>query len=247
MAFFEAYFDESGFHGGSPVMVVGGAITKQSSWLTICSEWECVLKKYDIKCFHATDLNGRYGEFEGWDDERCHAFQSKLLNILSGETLLTVGIAVDPKTYEKVLAEFQGLNITPYLFCVKGCIYTVSSIATKKEHMQPVAVFFEKGQKRNQRNLIDINWLYESESDKERNKINMISFADKKEVTALQVADLLAYEFYKFYSTGGFQKTGGFRFPLRSLAKHVKVHRGVLLSESLIREGLQIYNRKPWC
>jgi len=246
VAFFEAYFDESGTHKGSPIMVVGGAMARHSSWVAICAKWESVLKKYNIQYFHATDVNNRRRQFKEWDDKRSVAFYTKLLKILQEETLLTIGIAIELSTYEKVLSEFRGMTISPYQFCLKGCAYTVSSIATHKKYMQPVSVVFEKGQKRNPRNLIDINWLCENENDKGKSKINKISFADKKEATPLQVADLLSYEFFRFYSVGG-QEYSQFRFPLRSLAKHIKVHKGVLMGETLIREGLQIYNRKPWC
>lgn len=51
----EAYFDESGTHDGSPVMVIGGFLIESEEARKLELAWKVMLDRYGIEFFHMTD------------------------------------------------------------------------------------------------------------------------------------------------------------------------------------------------
>ena len=74
VAFFEAYFDESGTHDDASHTFVAGFIAKQSSWLSMSNQWQRVLSKFNVESCHAKDLHNLRGEFSKWNEENRRSF-----------------------------------------------------------------------------------------------------------------------------------------------------------------------------
>jgi hypothetical protein len=69
IAMFRAFFDESGTHKESPVMVIAGYVSKLSLWTQFEREWKEVLSEYNIKVFHMTDfLSSKHRDFTSFND-----------------------------------------------------------------------------------------------------------------------------------------------------------------------------------
>ncbi len=66
---FTAYFDESGTHNNSAI-VVAGYIATDKQWVEFSQNWNDLLQDQGISHFHRTDLESLKKEFRGWDDPR---------------------------------------------------------------------------------------------------------------------------------------------------------------------------------
>src|SRR5437588_11737895 len=67
------YFDDSGTHGSSEVVVWGGLMGTESQWLKFERKWKIKLAeplpgKPPLKRFHMFDCEARVGEFEYYSD-----------------------------------------------------------------------------------------------------------------------------------------------------------------------------------
>ena len=70
MAMFTAYFDESGTHGDSSNVVMGGYIAEVVQWTEFAREWSRMKAEEDVEIFHRVEMEHFRGEFENWSRER---------------------------------------------------------------------------------------------------------------------------------------------------------------------------------
>ena len=84
MVMLKAYFDESG-HSSAPgyrPFAVGGCVAPLERWEIFEEEWKRILARFDVKCFHATDLAAYQGEFRDWNDARRKEFMGILVGLV---------------------------------------------------------------------------------------------------------------------------------------------------------------------
>ena len=74
IAVLTAYFDDSGTHAGSKVVLWAGFLAPEHRWLALDEEWRALLTKWKISAFHMSHCMALDGEFEGWREaerDRC--------------------------------------------------------------------------------------------------------------------------------------------------------------------------------
>ena len=79
-----AYFDESGIHGGSPICVVAGFVLSEPVAKLLSAKWSALLSQNDLTYFHAKDFAALSGPFRGWHRNRAPAFSSNATELISG-------------------------------------------------------------------------------------------------------------------------------------------------------------------
>lgn len=244
VAFFEAYFDESGTHDGAPFTCVGGLLAKQSSWISISNQWELVLKKFGVNACHATDLNNFRGEFKNWDKKQSNSFVSKLFKIIENESgLRTIGCSIERQLFDRFKAQYPDVPLTPYSLCVDwAMIYTAGGIAMRKKHMPPIDIVFERGQKNNTPAFKHNQYLTGNERFRKDFKIKSITWMDKADVIPFQLADMFVYELYKLSKARTLGRRVEPRFPLVQFQEHAESY-GLYLSEKEMGEYYELYRR----
>lgn len=240
MAFLRAYFDESGTHDGSLFTVVGGGLARESTWLAIAGQWRSALRKYGASAFHSTDFSNSRKEFAGWDEAKRRNFIGALLNIITNESITLIVSSVPNQTFDTVVQEFPDLTMTPYHYCCEMCMHKIGFKLQTKKRVEPVAVTFEAGQKANSpvfgyffARMNDAGWqkLY---------RIKSVDFLSKKEAIPLQVADLIAYEYYKGLTLSEISPEKPLRFPLMKLCEKIGIAEGGTPGEATIRNYLRL-------
>src|SRR5690348_12114049 len=81
---YTGYFDESGTHAQSPVIVVGGYVSPAQDWRRLEIKWRKVLKKAGAPYYHTTDLeqNPPRRIYKGWTRERADKLTDRLIPLL---------------------------------------------------------------------------------------------------------------------------------------------------------------------
>lgn len=193
MAVIQAYLDESGTHNNARMVVVGGAIANESSWLSLSAQWEAVLNKYNVSAFHSTDYNNQKQEFDGWPDEERHSFIDTLLNVIKKERLKARAIIFEKKDFEDVISYRPKTGLTDYQF---GCFACIQHLATEKH--SPIEVVFDY--KEQFHNPFLDSMIKAAQSDKmflEVYGISSITRVKNEGVRPIEVADLIVYELAK--------------------------------------------------
>ncbi len=236
MAFFEAYFDESGTHEDSSVTAFGGVIASQSEWDPIMSAWLKVLANHGVPRMHANELANLRGPFRGWDDDRRKRLVNDLLDVYRDHEICLIGTAVENSVYDSIRAEFPGQRLNAYGFCCWFSIGHLILLADEAEDSK-VSVTLESGP---YKNVQPIQVLQQGLISKEvQDSLGFCAavYANKATHRQLELADVVAYDTYKYYSRELEGHTEP-RYSLKRLAEE-SVNRIGIMPEDGIRKALK--------
>ena len=238
MSGFAAYFDESGIHDGSSLVVVSGYVATEGQWVAFDKKWRQVLHKYSVNVFHATDLENFRGEYTGWDKEQRIAFQKELIALINPYTrlIMSQGVRVDDfnEVYPSVKDKYKGLQSSPYQLCCDLCWLNVSDWAKVVPDRRPVSVYFAEGNKFKTDSIRA--YLSGCNTKRMREQFNIVKIkgVDMKSSTPAQAADFIAYETWKLWENREKYPEIGLRKSLEALLSGKKAQ-GTVLKRRAIR------------
>lgn len=201
LAVLEFYFDDSGSHAGSPVVVWGGIVGHTQFVNELAAKWQNVLDapcdgKPPIEKFHSTDLMNGWGEFVGYNqaerDLTRRNFRQAILD--AGLTILSYGLST--KDWDQVVngTARQGL-ISPEHTVFGVTVRHASSIGGAEG--QPIAFVFDQGCA----SRFDLQAMFMSALQSAGIDPSLASYAVSPVLgsCALQAADLVAHETYRYF------------------------------------------------
>lgn len=122
-----AFFDESGTHDQSDVVVVGGLLATYRSWVRAEIEWNRVLalkKDKDgnpLRVFHYTDFMARIPPFD-WPDCERNNFMERLTTIIGENITLGIAYGVFREDYDELPPELRSDFKDIYHCCSYFCL-----------------------------------------------------------------------------------------------------------------------------
>lgn len=206
-----AYFDDSGTHESSGIVLVAGIYGTDTQLLQLDAGWGALLS--DPMCgyrpplcrFHMYDCYNSLGEFSGWSrtesDFLVHRLQTEIIN--SG--VLAYGIAVPRNEWDEMIKGYLRPTLGgPEGFCIRNCLLIPIQWALSEQGDRDVAFVFDN---RPRGVMIDAQAVFDAfHVAIGRPEDATITFASSKKVRPLQAADLIAWEVYthaiNFYETG---------------------------------------------
>jgi hypothetical protein len=125
-------------------------------------------------------------------------------------------MAVEAATYEKIKQSYPGAPLNAYAFCLQAMFGEIINFSgylrSKDDSIRLVVESGEKGghpiisELENELGIVQIKQYY---------KLSSVTLASKSKFRQLELADLVAYETFKYYKTAN-----GTRFPFRFLHEH---------------------------
>jgi Protein of unknown function (DUF3800) len=188
VALFEAYFDESGSHDGSPVLCVAGYLFDKEGCLELDSEWKAVLDEYSLPFFRMSDCAHRTGPFKSLSKQQCIDCETKLIHIIKRHMRYGVTTTVNEAEYDEWAPPELPFGHA-YSWCCYMCLVGIGSWIKKANFQGEIAYVFEAGH----RDQTQANSIMEGVLDLPELKYKAHAFM-KKEVRPLQAADLLAWQ-----------------------------------------------------
>jgi Protein of unknown function (DUF3800) len=126
-----AFFDESGTHDQSDLVVVGGLLATYESWARAEPEWNRVVgRKKDkdgkpLKVFHYTDFMARVPPFNWPTDER-NDFMERLTTIIGENVALGIAYGIFREDYDglplRLRQEFKDIYHCCSYFCLDSLV-----------------------------------------------------------------------------------------------------------------------------
>ncbi len=211
-----AYFDESGTHKQSPAIAISGYIASVEEWERFDGAWTAMLRDERLSMMHWTDLENRKGAFKGWTKERQLALQNRAIAIIRETVRCGFSTAVLVNDYYLIA---QGSPETAHqgacAFAFADNLKLVGMWIEANSISEPINYVIEHGGGYGgelQPALHHIP-LAELRTQFRVSSLKSISYAEKKDVSPLQAADILAYESYKYVING--RVDGAKRLPTR--------------------------------
>jgi Protein of unknown function (DUF3800) len=192
----EAYFDESGSHGGSPVLAVAGYIIEKDACIKLDEDWGGVLDEFRLPYFRMSECAHGTGAFKTLSlDDRIDV-EKRCIAIIRRSISYGIAVTVEPRVFDSVMPKSREIG-SAYTYCAYTCLAAVKSWSMEQNYTGGIAYFFESGH-RSQAEANDLmNRLFSNPQLKVEHRYTSHTFADKIKVRALQAADLIAYQWYK--------------------------------------------------
>jgi len=230
---FRLYCDESydGRASTPDCFTVSGFFADQSTWEEVEDEWSAINRDYGITEFHATKLNSRGGQYEGWGRSKAIEYSAKLLHVITRQKLRLVayncGVLGD--AYRKAISPSGQLKLGhPWIMCFQSCVAMVA------KHMETLPVEDRFSVVFGQENPFEgmaVSAFMEMKRNPQfpyRHRLLECSPGDPSEMVPLQVADLMAYEYYKRISQHKATSSNmAVRTPLRLIQENANYAHGL--------------------
>jgi hypothetical protein len=210
MAVVNAYIDESNTHDGAPVLCVAGYIFDQRRAELFGEKLHPLLESKGLAYFHASECY--------WREDAEEIFpplislvkataRTGVVRFIARETL--AALAAQPK-----VRRFAGSG---YSLCVLSCMERIAQLA--RENGDEVLYFIEDGNEFAGELRHFLNQIKNSPEMKERFALVRADTYSKEQVIQIQAADLLAWEFGRFYMNVMTPGRGEWRDSLKNLCE----------------------------
>ncbi|WP_316199180.1 DUF3800 domain-containing protein [Bradyrhizobium sp. SZCCHNS2002] len=196
-----AYFDDSGTHGPSEVVIVAGIFATEARTRLLERRWRKLLadplegRKPPLKRFHMFDCYNSIGEFTGWTrtetDYLCHLVREELV----GAEISSYGVACPRKDWDElVTGDYAAIFGNAEGFCIRNCFVRTLAWAGRCTFDPDIRFVFDARPPGVVRDAGVVHDAYEKFITDLR--IAGISFESSLQSVLLQAADYVAWEFY---------------------------------------------------
>jgi hypothetical protein len=202
MALFYYFCDES-YDSRSKhprTYVVAGFVATERTWNKVQKQWKAKNKRVGISEFHASHLNAKDYEFEGWSNQRSKRYTKSLLKILQrqGQKLWVFSVGISGTDYERVISDEGRRKLgSPYIVCFKECVtFIAESMYREGPQNNKFSVIFDSNEFRDEA----MNIFYALKENKQwspHRHLHHCVPSSPSEFVPLQPADLIAYETFK--------------------------------------------------
>lgn len=216
----EAYFDDSGTHSDSTIVVLVGVIGPTPEWDRFEATWKQVLRtpitgKPQLRRFHMTDCVNHTGEFEKYSKAETDLVIRTFRDIILAHNLHGRAIVVPRDDWDRLITGAHRVlfgDVEGY--CVRHCVSSAANWVTKNTPDKQLKIIFDDGPQhvhRTKQITENLKKGYDGSSD--GTKLLGPLFLRVEQTAPLQAADMFAWETYAYCREW-------FRNPLKTIRPH---------------------------
>jgi hypothetical protein len=220
-----AYFDDSGTHDDSEVVIWAGVCGNQYQWQAFSDDWHAKLQvpspgKSPLSRFHMTDCQGARNEFEGWSRTATDFLVHELGEIIIKKGLWGYASAARRKDWDELITgDARAALGDAEGFCVRNVYVKTTDWAKNWAGGTDLAfVFDDRPHRRLENKTIFDMFQRHHRAAKQTPELVSITFASSQKILPLQAADMIAWELY-IHSMDIFYNRTTNKSPLRSQLK----------------------------
>jgi uncharacterized protein DUF3800 len=197
-----AYFDDSGTHTASDVIVVAGVLATEGRLELLERGWKRELanpiegRKRPLKRFHMTDCFSSRGEYAGWSRTETDYHCRLLRELMIGNDISAYGVACSRKDYDEFIrGDLRDVLGTPEGFCIRNCFVRSLAWMDRTVYDPEIRFVFDDRPTPVKHDAAAAYDAYERIIGIKN--LRGISFEGSLSTILLQAADLVAWEFYQ--------------------------------------------------
>src|SRR5271163_4703515 len=114
--------------------VIAGFFCSQPVWESVEDRWNDINERFTVPRFHASHLNHKSEEYEGWNNAQKLCYSKSMLQIINdqGNKMYGISCGMLADEYRKIINEEGRAKLGhPYLACFKTCIATIARAMDK--------------------------------------------------------------------------------------------------------------------
>jgi hypothetical protein len=238
MALFRAYFDDSGTHAGSPVVVLGGLIGLDTQWEPLSLKWRTKLAvplpgKLRLGKFHLSACMAATDEFRDYKPVEREALAGEFRDLIIEAGLGSTASAVDRVAWDELVVgpvrQMLGSALQPcFLHCIDRAMEYAKAWGEKGDR---ITVTFDKGVESDELRSLIAKYLWNQP------EVASVTFERVEQFPPLQAADVVATESYwqAAHWLGG--NTGNVRLPFEYYLKNMRAE-GLIFDRQAILDEL---------
>ena len=142
-----AYFDDSGTHAASPVIVMAGLMADEDSWAQIEADWAAALADLGIPDMHMSHCENAKKAFSDWSRDRRDLAVARFRGIILKHRALIVVSTLARKVWDEASAirpEMLTIFESPLDYCFNHCIGKVARTRRAAvSEIEPILVTFD--------------------------------------------------------------------------------------------------------
>lgn len=225
--------------------VVAGFFGDDITWTAVESRWVRVNAEYGVTRFHASHLNAKDYEYEGWDNARKIEYSAKILKIVTdqGRRLNAFSCAIHADEYRRIISESGRDKLGhPYIVCFKTCIALLAK--EMSDGGFPPEDQFAMYIDRNRFEAEAERIFYELKDEAGfpyRSRLYSCARADMESMVPLQASDLISYESFRWNHDRRSTADANTRFVMKAIQDHNTIAERYYGTNTLtsLRDGIE--------
>jgi hypothetical protein len=229
-----AYFDDSGTHAQSEIVLVGGICGTEWQLKSLDRMWAKLLerplcgRKRSLRRFHMTECQDSRGEFERWNRAETDHFCYQLGTAIIESGVSAYGIACTRKDWDDLITgDVRAIFGSAEQMCIRNCFVQAIKWAEDTTFDRHMTFVFDNRPSHIQTDAQVVSHAFENGRVGEDGRplspqITGTAFLNSYQVRPLQAADLIAWELYQFandiYAHGATEPN---RLQLKRLMKEI--------------------------
>ena len=203
------YCDES-YDGKEPpnTLAISGFFSDQPTWNDVEKDWSEINRCYGVSRFHAQPLNSARDEYSGWDKGKRDRYSDALLSaiICQKKKMVAYNCGMRADIYRRIINEVGREKLGhPWFACFKTCIAMIARHIEEESDFPDdwhFDVVMDTGSQFNKQAPEFFKRLANNQQFQYRHRLGSCTSAEAKQHVGLQVADLMAYEYFKRLNAG---------------------------------------------
>lgn len=202
LMFFRFYCDESydGKALNPDFFTISGFFSDQPTWEEVEEEWSATNKKYGVTQFHATKLNGRSGEYDGWCKSKADEYSAELVGAVTRQRfrMVAYNCGVRGDAYRRIISPVGQIKMGhPWIMCFQSCIAMVAKHMETLPASDKFSVVLGRETRFDALAVHAFGQMSQNPIFPYAHRLETCTPASPEKIIPLQVADLMAFEYYK--------------------------------------------------
>ncbi len=203
-----AYFDDSGTHGDSEIVVMVGFVGTEDQWKPFDEAWAAKLKeplpgKPTLRRFHMANCMARHGEFFSYSEADRNAVIHDFRQLILDAKLIGYVMAVDKVAWDQIIVgQLRVLFGDAEWYALKSCFDFAIKKTEKQDADKAITIIFDDRPEVRKAPFQDtfdkLKARFYNGDRKFPNWVHLIgsAFLSSETIRPLQAADMLAWESY---------------------------------------------------
>jgi len=212
------FFDESGHSSSTEFFALAAFVADDSDWAKFDQQWRTALVRHGAPYLHMREFAQRVEAFKGWTEDQRRGLLGDCVAAINSIRAIAVGAATSVEDFRGLDAEGRSTFQDPFFYCFQEVVRGVALCALFEPEAHKVEMVFSQQDQFSP--MARKLWNAMADYIDVKARMGSLEFQDMRAIPGLQAADLLAYEFRRFYQLRKTKPGNPARWAFKEIVRH---------------------------